>query len=324
MKIAVGLLVVLVLGLGGFGGYQTYQLTETNRALDMLRAEQLVQSERSKADERGLQTQLAEAKAASDALQAQVVALTDKSSRVEQRAANVGRLAQARNELTRSAILLEMAGVELDQSIRTLTAAPDEGPFKKVEASFAKLKRAHGDLVKADAELTTALSASATTIGADAPEYTGARAELIRCREAQSNGARIISAFEQGTKRGEFTVVAEQGWQTSAVEVYPGDLVALKYAGTWIWGSSSTPWRQTPANRVDYRGEAGAPEFRVFSNAPNGAVILRVRGSEQATIASPTFAPDRKGPLEFRINDNQVADNSGAIDITIYVIRARH
>lgn len=359
MKIAVGLLVVLVLGLGGFGGYQTYQLQEMSRSMDALRAEHQAQVERSKADGGALQAQLATATADGEALraevaearaqlaelqtqlneaqsqlgearaqladsqakgetlQAQVAALSDKSSRVELRAATVERLAQARNALTRAATSLKAAADELDQGIKILMVTPDDGTFKSVQTAFAKLKRAHGDLGKADVALTTELSTSAAIIGGDAPEYTGARAELLRCREAQTKVGPIIAAFEQGTKRGDFTVVADQAWQTSAVDVLPGDVVALKYAGSWVWGPRA-------GNRVDYRGENGAPEYRAFSNAPNGALVLRVRGSEQAAIASATFVPDRRGPIEFRINDSQVADNSGAIDVTIYVVRVPH
>jgi S1-C subfamily serine protease len=120
-------------------------------------------------------------------------------------------------------------------------------------------------------------------------------------------------------------------WQDSGVEVKPGDLVSILSTGRWRFSPKYKP--------ISGAGVRGIEEGSIEKSQGHGALLCKVKGAAkvrgvayawlaaEATVVKwqdasmVEFKPEAKGTLQFRINDKDVANNSGQLDVFIMVTR---
>jgi ketosteroid isomerase-like protein len=129
-----------------------------------------------------------------------------------------------------------------------------------------------------------------------------------------------LAAFKQALGRTRpVTVNANEDWHQGDVEVAAGDLVYLAAQGQWHLGGTVAAEDGEP------------PELAPLVNtAPLGALLWRVRGSGAVHAAAPAnlaetassrpLVADVAGPLEFRVNEQFLQDNSGAVTAEVLVL----
>jgi len=108
-------------------------------------------------------------------------------------------------------------------------------------------------------------------------------------------------------------VSSQEGWQTADITMSKNEVFAFEGAGQWTYAPSQQ-------SAVGPHGEDWIVDYRVEPEAPNGAILGRIHGSEGAYLTGAGLA-DRDGRLEFRINDTLLSDNSGTIDVMIWAFK---
>jgi hypothetical protein len=150
----------------------------------------------------------------------------------------------------------------------------------------------------------------------EAPEDTSgiAPAELT---DFERRLAALRRALDPG-RRARVLVSAQGDWQRSDIDVHANDLVYLDAAGGWTMRAPSAP---------DDDGETPPPVEAVplIGGLPLGAVLWRVGGGDvtHALVsggASDAVRVAADGPLEFRINEQHVVDNTGTVTIRVLVL----
>ena len=124
------------------------------------------------------------------------------------------------------------------------------------------------------------------------------------------------------TKKGTFTVNADEGWQLSDI-----DVVSLEQFRTSVQGAIDLSGIKSsvPPGGVS---EAKTKSRRVYPEFPTGALLMRTRyadGKTSNTVSMTTNGangnwknyPNETGKLEFCINDNSPADNGGQFIVTV-------
>jgi hypothetical protein len=123
------------------------------------------------------------------------------------------------------------------------------------------------------------------------------------------------------TKRGTFTVFANQGWQLSNIDTVPHE-----------------EFRTTVQGKIDISGiktgvlaggvnDAKTKSRRIYPEFPTGALLMRTRYADgkfsnvMATSANGANGnwrnyPDERGKIEFCINDNAPENNGGQFTVT--------
>lgn len=137
-----------------------------------------------------------------------------------------------------------------------------------------------------------------------------ARASLVK---RLSDLKQCVAAHRTST----LTVHADEGWQSCDVTIADGEILAV-----WAWGKWY--WRESSANPsgVGPEGETGSVANRIVEGVPNGALLLRIHGSNDVRTGWVSLRPVHPaGPVEFRINDQPVADNRGELVVTMWVFR---
>lgn len=124
-----------------------------------------------------------------------------------------------------------------------------------------------------------------------------------------------LFASQSGTSH---TIYAYRQWQSVGVEVYPGDVVTLRASGQWAFSPAVKP-----------HGPEGSREG-VTATYPDpyasaGTLLARVgdTGEIAAVGRATVFAVRTGGRLYFRINDDLLGDNTGAVEVTVEIVRAR-
>ena len=114
------------------------------------------------------------------------------------------------------------------------------------------------------------------------------------------------------------------GWQESGILVRPGATLNVLATGTW----RVSPWLSElrgggladPAYArysVDPAFNHGALMLRVGPNGPAQAVDLWWKGAAPGATFTVVKPSDQLGTLRFRINDRDVANNSGRLAVTV-------
>jgi formylglycine-generating enzyme required for sulfatase activity len=107
-----------------------------------------------------------------------------------------------------------------------------------------------------------------------------------------------------------FRVAANQPWQDSGIDVVEGEVVTLVPEGIWRNGQAA----------LSARGMEKAPRSRnVLPEAPFFCLLVRV-GDEPAPTPVPgkqTIKPQRSGRLFLQVNDLDLEDNSGGLQVAI-------
>lgn len=126
----------------------------------------------------------------------------------------------------------------------------------------------------------------------------------------------------EATKKGVFTVNANEGWQLSDI-----DTVASERYSTSVQGAVDLAGIKATAYSSGV-SDAKTKSRRIFEQFPTGALLMRTRyadGNTSNTLAMTTNGangtwqnfPNEIGKLEFRVNDNAPENNSGQFVVTV-------
>lgn len=112
------------------------------------------------------------------------------------------------------------------------------------------------------------------------------------------------------------TVEAADGWTETEIIVGAGDLVSIEYiSGMW------SPW---PGGAYDAIGSGGDPKCRcnVMDAVSHAALIGRI-GDNQPFLIGASFRQKvgETGLLFLGINDVDLYDNSGSLEVEVTIIR---
>jgi len=132
--------------------------------------------------------------------------------------------------------------------------------------------------------------------------------------------AALACAFSAApTRRGDIDTLlvnAAEGWQDSGFEVQAGDRLIIRYlSGQW------SPW---PGQAYDAVGSGGDPACRcnVMEAVSHAALIGRIGENDPFLVGSRyEHVVGESGPLLLRINDADLNDNSGALEVLVEVER---
>ena len=112
------------------------------------------------------------------------------------------------------------------------------------------------------------------------------------------------------------TVEAAKGWNDTGIIVGAGDLLAIRYvSGEW------SPW---PGGSYDAIGSGGDPTCRcnVIDAVSHAALIGRIEENQPFLVGMEyRRLVGESGKLYLGINDVDLYDNSGSIEIEVKVIR---
>ncbi len=111
-------------------------------------------------------------------------------------------------------------------------------------------------------------------------------------------------------------VSAMDGWTDTGIAIRPGDLLSIHHiAGEW------SPW---PGSTYDATGSGGDPNCRcnVMDAVSHAALIGRI-GDNQPFLVGEGYrhVVGEAGVLSLGINDVDLDDNSGALEVEVQVIR---
>ncbi len=124
------------------------------------------------------------------------------------------------------------------------------------------------------------------------------------------------------TKKGSFTVYANEGWQLSDIDVVP-----LEEFSTTVQGKADISGIKTGTSSSGVK-DAKTKSRRIFSEFPTGALLMRTRYADGkfSNVAALTANgsngnwrnyPDERGKIEFCINDNAPENNGGQFIVTV-------
>ena len=112
-------------------------------------------------------------------------------------------------------------------------------------------------------------------------------------------------------------VYAYRDWQSTGIRLEVGEEVAIRATGEWLY---------TPNEWHGAEGHARypAPDFYPMSHVPGGLLLARIveAGGPVWVGKDTTLWVNNPGMLYLRINDDQLSDNKGVLDVKIEVIPA--
>ncbi|NJM52760.1 MAG: hypothetical protein HC846_04820 [Blastocatellia bacterium] len=128
------------------------------------------------------------------------------------------------------------------------------------------------------------------------------------------------------TKKGSFTIYANQGWQLSNIDVVP-----LEEFRTTVQGKIDISGIRTGVSSSGV-SDAKTKVRRIYPEFPTGALLMRTRYADGkysnivAVSGSGTNGnwknyPDERGKIEFCINDNAPENNGGQFTVNVIMTR---
>lgn len=128
------------------------------------------------------------------------------------------------------------------------------------------------------------------------------------------------------TKRGTFTIYANQGWQLSDIDVVP-----LEEFTTRVEGKADISGIKTGVSASGV-ADAKTKSRRIYPEFPTGALLMRTRYADgkysnvvaiSANGANGNWKnyPDERGKIEFCLNDNAPENNGGQFTVTVNLTR---
>ena len=126
----------------------------------------------------------------------------------------------------------------------------------------------------------------------------------------------------EATKKGSFTVFANNGWQLSDIDVIP-----LEQFTTGVTGLVDLTGLKTGVSSKGLTDTA-TKSRRTYPEFPTGALLMRTHYADgkysnvQPVTAPPSKGtwqnfPDERGRLEFCINDSAPEQNGGQFTVTV-------
>lgn len=128
------------------------------------------------------------------------------------------------------------------------------------------------------------------------------------------------------TKKGSFTVFANQNWQLSDIDVVP-----LEEFRTSVQGKIDVSGIKTGVSSSGVN-DAKTKSRRIYPEFPTGALLMRTRyadGKYSNVVAISANGsngnwrnyPDERGKIEFCINDNSPVNNGGQFIVSVTLTR---
>jgi hypothetical protein len=111
------------------------------------------------------------------------------------------------------------------------------------------------------------------------------------------------------------SVQAYRQWQSTGFYLNPGDQVSILANGTWAYSPT--------VGLHSAEGGEYAPDYYPMPNVKGGALIGRIgeNGTTFYVGRYTTFAVTEVGMLYLRINDDQLGDNVGELELEIELVR---
>ena len=190
-------------------------------------------------------------------------------------------------------------------------------------ANMNSLSEAYNLLANKNVEAGELVKAVRSHIEGDAQELQSDKAAVAEVVKAATGVADDLARVERGVKssiaslrRSSFVVFANQRWQPSEVTVEEGEWLCTNATGEWKWAQFQGE------NKVGPRGTNGVATYRFVEEFGNAALLLRVRGASAVHPYTRALTPvDREGKIEFRINDKEVSDNTGQMEVEIFAFK---
>lgn len=187
--------------------------------------------------------------------------------------------------------------------------------------NFASLKQSYEKLLASCSRVEPLAKAVADHIEAQGDSLSDATSAIVVVSQKVKSARTSIEATRTATAdcqkwaaEKSIGIYANQGWQSSELEVETGCVVAVAASGHWEFA----PFTKTGSGPLGVNANSA---WRVKADAPNGTILARVHGSEQMSVAIPACVANRNGKIEFRINDDVIGDNSGTMDVTAWCFR---
>lgn len=230
-------------------------------------------------------------------------------ARSRELAAGVQRLAESVN--TTLAQAWAAAGAAQEKLFQSPSRESREA-FGESVAKAAEAAAASGAL---RGELEALMLASENDLRAShAAELDAARARIVAAGESITRVERATQRTLASLRDVPFTALANEDWRTTALDLTEGEVFAIESQGQWRWSP-------VMGSEVGPAGQRGPASMRLRQDLGNGALLVRVRGSERIFAGDAGVLPDRTGQVEVRINDTTTSDNKGAMDLRLVAFK---
>jgi hypothetical protein len=224
-------------------------------------------------------------------------------------ARNVQDLAQAVNTT------LAQAWLDAGAAQESLFQAPTDASRKAFAESVTKASEAAAAADALRAQLEDFVLAHENDLrAAHAFELDAARARIIAAGEPITRVGDATQRTLASLREVPFTALASEDWRTTALDLGEGEVFAIQSQGQWRWSP-------VMGSEVGASGQRGPSSMRLRPDLGNGALLVRVRGSERIHPGDAGVLPDRPGQVEVRINDTTTSDNKGAMELRLVAFR---
>lgn len=129
----------------------------------------------------------------------------------------------------------------------------------------------------------------------------------------------LVASEEWGPQAQEALIVnrvyAYRGWQSTGVQLSPGDEYVIRAKGTWLYSPYAGP------NGPEGHRRYTAPDFYPLPRVPGGALIGRVGESGRTFYVGRgmTGVAEEHGLLYLRIDDDLLGDNKDYLTVEVTV-----
>lgn len=196
------------------------------------------------------------------------------------------------------------------------------GDFSKViengeplKSGFEKFETTRNDLIAyADANQKALKAVGDVVAGVKKEADDESMARFKRYSDAYMH-------LSKSSKLESFTVYANEGWANTGINVQSGDIILIRPSGSWSVSPNYDP--------VDWKGFKGnkLASYALTNQAPMGALIYRVRGGAHPNgngfNKNLGGTVDGSGRLEMTINDRAQKNNTGQMNVQIFVIDSK-
>lgn len=307
---------IVAIGLGIWGFVQRGEIQSLAQQLEASREE-------TKSTQAALTTKIGELATANTAIKQLEASGADKDAKLAAAESQLSRASASETALTglleRTNAASKAMSDDAEVAANSVHQAEDDLFANPNEKTFNALKTAHdvfaSSLKTCSEKLDECNKFVEQNQGALASAKTQVDEQQAKNAETrkQLEDAKVLAEKSRKSCRSSsFAVLATEQWQSSDLSVEDGEVIAVSTNGKWRWAQSL----ENPV--TDAQGTNGSEQYRVLAQFPNAALLARIRGSTERFLGAKSFKPDRMGKVEFRINDDQISDNSGSIDVKMW------
>lgn len=202
-----------------------------------------------------------------------------------------------------------------ETSEKTLFGNPSAQAFASVKKNYESIIRAIDAGSLALGECEAFVISNAGGLAPFAQQVQAVTTRVARGKSSLTSAKTRVEKSLRAARESHFAALANtSSWQGSDLNIEVGEQLAIDAKGTWRWALSLA----NPV--VGPSGTSGDYTYRQINDFNNGALLLRIRGSERVGLGFGHIIPDRAGRVEFLINDTKAGDNSGTMEVTMWVV----